>query len=386
MRIGYLFRGHLADVKLDRDGNEISTPDGNATYSWSIEHEAHRRGYKLIPLGENLDEPFVADMGYEAFAAFSKDKRGKSFERMLRRGWTHLTDKSFPDIDLVLVEWRWPIPGRNTLQDIHSPLYQTDLERQSEVLEHYAEAGTPIVVWDLDHKLSETDIEAYSLAGIDFRVIETSSTAPSRGRVSVEPPTVTADLLQHDIDERMPSHHIGYIGSRYERDETIDHWIKAITPPNTHRAKFWGKWTPEDEVSLRWPGITFSGRIGVKGFREAYSRVAVVPLLAKRSYYETGFITPRPWEAVLFGSIPVGLDGHLGVDRYVDRVVRTPEELLEYATWVRTMSPLRRRVLREESAHRLSVADVRNFWDVLEGLVGDAKAATDVTEERTEHV
>lgn len=368
MRIGYLFRGFLADVKLGPDLEEVSAPDGNATYSWCIEHEFNRRGHRVIPLGTNLDAPAAMTMGEDIFSAFSKRKRLASYERMLRRGWTHLSDRRFPELDAVIVEWRWPIPGRNTPADRNLPAYQNDLERQEDVLREYSNRGTPIIVWDLDHKLPEEEERRWG-----FDVIETA-VLPLRDHVRIEPPCVTSELLQFDIDERMPSHHLGYIGSRYERDETIDHWISPIAPANTHRVKFWGKWEPATEVRQRWPGITFADRIGVRGFREAYSRVAVVPLLAKPSYYASGFITPRAAEAVMFGSIPIGLAGHFGIGDYVVCDVPNPQALLEDATWIRTMSPIRRRVLREEAAHTLYRTDVRGFADVIEGLVGEAGA------------
>lgn len=386
MRIGYLFRGYLADVKMDKAGQEVSTPDGNATYSWSIEHECHRRGYHLIPLGPNLDAPAVLREGEAAFAAFSQKKRVSSYERMIRGGWARLSDLGFPELDLLLVEWRWPIPGRNTPDDRGRPDFQPDLDRQTEVIRHYSDAGVPIVVWDLDHKFTIDDAEQWEDR---VKVIETATRPRQRSIVPatrVEPPTVTADLLQHRMVDRMPTHHFGYIGSRYERDETIDEWIRPITPPGTHRAKFWGKWEPAEDVRQRWPGITFAGRIGVRGFYDAYSRVAVVPLLAKESYYRTGFITPRPWEAILFGTVPVGLACHNDVGQYVPHVARDPEDLLLYAKQVRSLSPVRREVLREEAAHRLSHMDVRNFVDVLERLAGNStgteRATEDVQEER----
>src|SRR5690242_12155396 len=124
MRIGYLFRGFLGDVKMDEAGSELSTPDGNATYSWSIEHECNKRGYRLIPLGPNLDAPAAARLDEDLFAAFSRGKRARSYERMLRHGWARLSDRLLPDLDLVLAEWRWPIPGRNTPDDRGKPGYQ----------------------------------------------------------------------------------------------------------------------------------------------------------------------------------------------------------------------------------------------------------------------
>jgi hypothetical protein len=368
LRIGYLFRGFLADVKLGPDLSEVSTPDGNATYSWCIEHELNRRRHQLIPLGTNMDAPGAMTMGEDIFCAFSREKRIASYERMLRRGWTRLSDRRFPELDAVIIEWRWPIPGRNTPEDRGLVGYQNDLERQLDVLREYSSRGTPIIVWDLDHKLTEEDERHWG-----FDVIETA-VIPRRDHVRVDPPCVTSELLQFDIDECMPSHHLGYIGSRYERDETIDRWISPIAPANTHRVKFWGKWEPADEVRARWPGVSFSGRIGVRGFRDAYSRVAAVPLLAKQSYYDCGFVTPRAAEAVMFGSVPIGLGCHTGIQDYVPFVAGRPEALIEQAVAYRTMSPIRRRVLREEAAHILYRTDVRGFADVIEGLVGEAGA------------
>lgn len=374
MRIGYCFHGFLGDVKLDSHGNELSTPDGNATYSWSIEDAAHTRKWQVIPLGENRDAPAAKNLGAALFSAFSQQRRAASYERMLRRGWTKDSDRKFPELDLVLIEWRFPIPGRNTPDMKGKPGYQRDLERQREVIDHYGARGVPIVIWDLDHKLTEDEEARLSSSPANIRGVLETSVSPRRqvlNRFRVEPPIRAADLLQHPIDRRTPTHHLGYIGSRYERDDVIDEWIGPIARPNTHRVKFWGKWEPADEVRARWPGVTFSGRIGVKDFRAAYSRVAACPLLAKRSYLETGFITPRPWEAVLFGSVPIGLHGHLGVEQYVGSgmVARDAEHLYELASWLRNMSPMRREAAREEAAHTLSRCDARGFLDVLEGLV-----------------
>lgn len=366
MRIGYLFNGYLTDKKLDENGLEVSTPDGNATYSWSIEWECHKRGWKLIPLGRNLDEHSVCFMGENAFAAFSQQRRLKSYERMLANGWVKAYDRLFPDLDVVLIEWRWPIPGRNTEADKGSLNYSPDLARQTEVLHYYRNKGVPIIVWDLDHKVQKEDEGKWRLD----KIIETS-VVPRKilfNRYRVEPPIIVDQLLQHKIDDRLPLAYLGYIGSRYERDETIDKWIKPIAPKNTHRIKFWGKWEPLSELQTRWPGVNFNGRIGVCGFREAYSRVAMVPLLAKQSYYECGFVTPRIWEAILFGSIPIGLSEHQGIDQYVQHVATDATDLFEKASYMRNIASFRRELYREEAANKVKHMDVRNFVDVIENL------------------
>ncbi len=368
MRIGYCFRGYLADVKLDAHGDEVSAPDGNATYSWTIEDECERRRHQMIPLGPNLDAPAASLLGAAAFGAFSGRRRALSYERMLRRGWTKGSDRKFPQIDLLLLEWRWPIPGKNTTQDIGRTWYQNDLTRQEEVLRHYTDRGVPVVAWDLDQKMTPDDEKRWGIS----RIIETSVSAPMRTNCHrVEPPCRADDLLQHPIDRRIPHYHIGYVGSRYERDDVIDEWISPIAKVNnSHRIRFWGKWEPAAEVAERWPGVSFCDRIGAKDLRDAYSRVAIVPLLGKRRYLETGFVTPRPWEAVLFGSVPVGLGCHLGVEDYVGSgmVAKDPQHLMELASWLRNMSPIRREAAREEAAHKLYKCDARNFLDTLEAL------------------
>lgn len=384
MRIGYHFRGYLGDIKINSFGEEVSTPDGNATYSWSIEHECNRRGYKLYPLGKNLDAYGASAYGAELFASFSKHYRVLSYERMLRQGWTRFTDKTFPELDLVILEWRWPIPGRNTPEDRSKPGYQDDLERQWDIIEHYGNKQVPLIIWDLDHKFTEKDYLQLKNDFNNVHVIETS-VKPKSWATRVEPPIVYSSLLESDIDERLPKYSLGYIGSRYERDEIIDKWIKPIIKPNSHFIKFWGKWEPRQEVEERWPGIIFGERIGVKGFKDAYSRTAMVPLLAKQSYFDSGFVTPRIWEAIIFGSVPIGISDHFGIEQYCEYVAKTPEDLLEISKWARNLSPLRRRVLREDAAHRLLHMDVKKFIDTIEGLVGATAAdKTDVVVEQTD--
>lgn len=375
MRIGYHFHGFLGDVKLGPDGQEISTPDGNATYSWSIVHAARQRGWSVIPLGKCLDEPAAAKFGSDLFSAFSQQKRIKVFEHMLTQGWCRMSDINFPEVDLVLLEWRWPIPGRNTPEDRGTPGFQGDLDRQNELIELYSKIKVPIIIWDLDQKITIED--EVRLRSKVLAIIETCSVDQKKHiipRFRVEPPFIVNDLLQFEGSEwnfPRPYWNLGYIGSRYERDESIDHWIcpTKSRSKNSLRVKFWGKWEPSEEVESRWPGITFANRIGVRSFHEAYSSCSAVPLLAKESYYRSGFITPRPWEAILFGSIPIGLQGHLGIERYCYCVAQDHEDLMQKAIHLKNISHLRRNIIREEIAHNLRFVDARFFLDKLEEII-----------------
>jgi hypothetical protein len=62
-----------------------------------------------------------------------------------------------PELDVLVLEWRWPLPGRNT-SDCGMPGHMCDLHRQAELVEHFTLGrGTPTVVWDLDQLLPAVD-------------------------------------------------------------------------------------------------------------------------------------------------------------------------------------------------------------------------------------
>jgi len=148
MRFGMSLWGFLADRKM-KDGVEVSTPDGNVTYSWSILHEAQQRGWETYLLQEDRDKEFVKSV--YSFISFSPELRDDAYNNCHQTNGTDL-----PDLDVILIEWRWPIPGRNCeIGDDQD--FQPDLERQTEILEHYKNKKTRIVIWDLDHKLTLED-------------------------------------------------------------------------------------------------------------------------------------------------------------------------------------------------------------------------------------
>lgn len=392
LRIGYSFWGFLGDRKIGRDGSEVSTPDGNATYSWSIVWEAMKRGHLVIPLQQERDRHGIEMYGTTLFRAFSQKKRERAYEHLAFKGlgrtdqicWRDGSGQmgAFPELDVLLVEWRFPIPGRNTPDAKSSPWYQPDLERQTELLSHYKTHSpkTKIILWDLDHKLEAWDVVSW----LPDAVFETSvkpkkdpigSIEPGLNvkfelnRIRVEPPFVIDDLLQHPTKEPT-GHHMAYVGSRYERDDVIDEWIKPYAAKHPGRVAFHGKWEPKDELSVRWPGIVFHDRIGVTGFYDAYSAAGCVPLLAKRSYMETGFITPRPWEATLFGSLPIGLKGHVSVEDYCHYVAQSPSNLEFISLELKTLTQKQRHEEREYIAHKLWFMDASRFINKIEAVVG----------------
>jgi hypothetical protein len=362
MRLGYSFWGFLGDMKLDKNGNPFSSPDGNASYSWSIIWGAQQRGWDVFSMQQDRDVPGYMIYDFRNFSAFCQKER---LEAWLQTGDTFGQD--LPDLDVLLVEWRWPIAGRNCGVSKTDPMYQPDLDRQTQLLEHYSQMGTRIILWDLDHKLSVED----ELAWPDATIFETS-VAPrrlTRERVRVEPPILVDRLLDLPTLPHDPARKLVYVGNRYERDDVIDEFIVPVSNKFPSQVEFWGNWTKEptaSECRRMWPNISYNGRVTTKEFRRVLSDAVACPLLAKRSYLETGFITPRPWEALMFGTIPIGLSSHLGIDDYVLFKVKDARELGELVLDLSRSDLSRRDMLRRKNVDLIAHMDVRNFLNKIE--------------------
>lgn len=389
VRLGYSFWGFLADRKVE-GGAEVSTPDGNAAYSWSILWEAQRRGWTTYLMQRNRDrELYSLTDGRGMFDAFSPQKRAQAYHGARR---TVDVGDPFPELDVLLLEWRFPILGRNCdLAPVdsaaaravagtdRSPAYrydparhQPDLGRQLSLIEHYA-GKIPIVVWDLDHKLTleeERKMAEWFRLG-PAAIFETSFQPREQvwKRTRVEPPTVVADLLQHPTLPADPARKLVYVGSRYERDDVIDEWIDPVAARFPGQVFFYGKW-PADSAT-RWPGIVFKDRIGMGGFRAAYGAAVACPLLAKRSYMKTGFVTPRLWEALLFGTLPIGLASHNEIGRYLDTamIARDGGDMAHLVRWLSDVETSTRDRWRRRAIERLEFMDARHFVNALERVL-----------------
>jgi hypothetical protein len=363
LRLGYSFWGFLGDVKFDPAGQPLSTPDGNASYSWSILHEAQRRGWRTHLMMPDRDRPAWAQRGADVFSSFSRDMRASAYSSAWRKGDGRVF---LPELDVLLVEWRFPIPGRNVGPGANQP----DLEIQSRLLEHYKSRGTRVVLWDLDHKLTGLD-EAWW----DPDAVFETSVAPrelTRKRVRVEPPFVTGELLQHPTLPSDPWRELVYVGSRYERDDVITQYVGPVAARRPGRVEFHGNWLRDLQACERlWPGVKFHDRVTMADFRRVYGSAVACPLLAKRSYMETGFITPRIWEALLFGTIPVGFTEHRGIREYLpdELVVGSSGELGAVADRLLFMTREKRDELRRSLVERIEFMDARHFVDRVQEVV-----------------
>lgn len=196
MRVGYSFWGFIGPGILD-------TPDGGRSHRGTLIRGLLDRGHELVLLQPDRDER----------------EAGRPHELASFLSW----HDGLPEIDLLWLEWRWTIPGRNTPADRGRPGFTPDLDRQRELIDHYTlGAGTPTLIWDKDLQLDMDDPVA---RGANVLVAE-PALYPRRGAHRLLFPVADA-VLDQALAEPSPCFGHGttdliYVGNQYDREHVFD--------------------------------------------------------------------------------------------------------------------------------------------------------------------
>lgn len=360
MNIGYGFWGFLGDKKFNKEGKEISTPDGNAFYSWSILSGLQKKEHDVFALMPDRDEPGIKLLGTDLFNAFASDTRFNSYCEMqdylteedmedVINGKLALEEIELTELDAVIWEWRMPIPGRNTQEMMGKPDFQPDLLLQDLYLSYFKRNHVPVYAFDLDYKLTKEDIIKYNINGV-LELGNKWTTDPER-ICKAKWTVIPFDYkFINDFEIKEPTENIVYIGNRYERDWCIDKYI----PEDLEGVTVHGNWLEGNRDSAnKWPKINFAKRLQLSEMYEAYSKAAVTPLFAKEDYCKYSFMTARIVEAVLYGCLPLLIDEFTGSYSYITDTdlietitVKNKEELESKAIYYRTHPKERETLIR----------------------------------------
>ena len=275
----------------------------------------------------------------------------------------------FPELTHLYLEWRFPIPGRNTIDAKWSSNYMNDLERQWEILEHYLKnTDCKISIQDVDHKMTEEEeLKLIELANWDKSRIKLFETAlkPKAwrhlDRLWANVPFDIERLKEHWLprvkapyktwqtnnDILDPSKILSYIGNNYEREEVIKRvlnpltWVE-ITPEHPlwdvldwreilSFVDFYWNWTkyPEKIKALRedwtFTNMNYHNRVTKEAMDYIYSNSLAVPLFAKQSYLDNWFMTPRYLEVINAGWIVIWMWDFYWIEKFVQ-----PEMIIRY--------------------------------------------------------
>lgn len=313
MKIGYSFWGFLGDVKLNSKGEEISTPDGNAFYSWSIIKAFQDIGIKVQQIFPDRDISGFIDRDGHIFDSWGEADRKAAYKTTCSVVYNFLDLKRL-DYDsvkfiwnlhkvyecaFILHEWRMEIKGRNSLDSVSSDNWQPDLFLQNCLIKYCNEYSIPMIIFDLDYKLEESEVDKVNSCAIAELGDKWHGKAK---RVNI--PFGFDIINEFDLKSKFDNDLI-YIGNRYERDWCIDKYIDNADC----RVKVHGNWNEGGRDSAeRWPNINFGHRLQTSEMRDAYSSSATTILLAKDEYCKYHFMTARIIEAIFYGSLPLFIE------------------------------------------------------------------------------
>lgn len=281
MRIGYSFWGFLGPGITD-------TPDGGRSHRRTLVDGLRAAGHQIVFLQRNRD---LIEAGTDLRAHYL---------------WA---ETDLPDLDALFLEWRWPIPGRNTLP-CGQPNHTCDLHRQQQLIDHYTARGVRTIIWDKDQQLAPDD----PLRGHPAVTVCTPALYPPAGTHSLLFPVADIVLDRFDpaplVRGRRPWPLV-YVGNQYDRDMAFDSYFAPAARHLSHQVA--GKWSKTD----RWPHVKFLGRIPFCQVEQVYREGLTTLLLLPERYARTGQMTQRLFEAILAGCLPLAPTTIRGIERYV---------------------------------------------------------------------
>ncbi|MEV4055161.1 hypothetical protein AB0J55_28505 [Amycolatopsis sp. NPDC049688] len=269
VKIGYSFWGFLGPGIRD-------TPDGGRSHRRVLIDGLRERGHQLVFLQPDRDY-------LEAGLDLSPHYR-----------W----DVGLPDIDILFLEWRWPIPGRNTTW-CGAVGHTCDLHRQQQLLDHYTrDRGIRTILWDKDRTLPADD----PLRSTPNVIVCEAALHPTPGAVSLLFPVADHALDTADpvaLASRARDLPLVYVGNQYDRDDAFTAFFAPAAARHDHLVA--GKWPRTDS----WPGVRFVGRVPFDEVAEIHGRALCTMLLLPQRYAQAGQMTQRLPEAVLAGCLPL---------------------------------------------------------------------------------
>lgn len=337
--IGYSFWGFLGTGITD-------TPDGGRSHRRVLVDGLRDSGHEIVFMQANRDRDEVGH-----------DLTG-----------TYRWDGGLPDVDVLFLEWRWPIPGRNTTR-CGSPGHTCDLHRQQQLLDHYTAHGVPTLLWDKDRQLRPDDL----LRHVRNVVVCEPALYPSPGAVSLLFPVADtalqcADSLALTAAPRdLP---LLYVGNQYDRDDALDRYFAPAARRYPHIIA--GKW-PRTE---RWPELNFWGRIPFPGVATLYQRAVATVLLLPERYARVGHMTQRLFEAVLAGCLPLTPVTIRSADRLIppELHIIDGDDAREKIGMLMTMAPARRAEVLDVCLQCLDLFRLSRQLDTIEHAVAGLSA------------
>jgi len=357
----YFYWGFLGDVKYKPNGEIGSFPDGNAFYSWSIISELQKQG-KNVYIIEDRDKIGYEKLQDNLFNSFAKKQRLNCYKNL------KIFNKNIK-LDYAILEFRWPIPGRNTKDVKGQDIWQPDLEYFQNCVKFCNDNNIPFVVFDLDYKIKNSDIKKY---GIKY-IIELGDKWKNSNKVKsakVQIPFDFSVINEKPIKANNIINDCVYVGSRYERD-----WCLHYLPEKT---VVHGNWLEpgHGDSANEFPHLDFRKRVSASEIFKPYNDSLVTVLLAKKEYCKKHFMTARIQESVFYGLVPLFIKeyGNDTIKQYAGKYwkllkVKSRDDVKNVIQLLKNDLQLRKEIIQYLRKH-LRFMDSKFFINDIEELLG----------------
>lgn len=407
-KCGYSYWGYLGDVKFDKKGEVVSTPDGNAFYSWCIIRELQKRGYEVIQIMpdrdakgfELLDDVLFSSwlmvertkaytgtkkISYENmdFTRYTKFYQKQKAVTMIKELIMSYIDENCADMEFILHEYRMLIPGRNDIESISNENWQPDYLIQQCLFEYCCKMHKKLILFDLDYKM---DFGVYhnlknngcqvTVFDLGTKWIQYSELMLMSTDVSVKQVFIPFDFdnINYFDTHGKRTYNLTYIGNRYERDWCIDKYISGALSG----CIIYGNWLEGGrDTRERWPNLCFGERIQTKDMRYLYCDSVSTILLAKEEYCKHDFMTARIIEAIFYGTVPLFIEeyGEETIKRYAGDYADflTVRNSLDVCNKIETLRNMSKgawiNIIIEYMRDRLKFMDVKYFVNTIEEVI-----------------
>ena len=272
VKIGFSFWGFCENIKKSRIAN---TPDGLRYCRPLIVDEMIGRGHNVYALQQQRELEPYAGLIY--------------------------SEGSLPELDVLFVEWRWP-----TYKNSGSKKFEPDLDRQSEILDHY-HGNIPVIIWDTDLKLSPIDERRWPKAIIADPSIDPVHLTRPRHRLNY------CTDFNPLYDLRGTKLEYGYVGNNYERQHMFKKYISAPAlqlRQSGIQTKVFGNWLqasperPHPSLLIKDnPYVAFCDRVGFTESMSIQNLFLCTTHITKDMYAKRGFVPPRYLESLMCRTI-----------------------------------------------------------------------------------
>lgn len=345
----------------------VDTPTWINCYLHFLILRAKELWHEIYALQKDLDLP------NKVFLNYYPDERSEAYDYIKK------SPVDLPELDHVYIEWRFTIPGRNTIEDKWKEWYHNDLERQWEIIEHYIKnTEATLYIIDYDYKMTDEDekrihdleVEKYWKHWVKVVLAEP---ALKRKKFIYErefyPMIFDLEKMKENWLKRLkkpfewnwvnwdaldPNFLMNYIWNNYERNDVIERVLEPIKnvvvdENNPLYKAVWNKrylelfnfywnWTkyPDTLSSIKlnenspMKYCNYHNRVTKEMTNYLYSNCLFTIQFAKQNYMDHWFITHRIVEVANAGWIAIWLWDFYWIENFIQKeLIITEDNSLE---------------------------------------------------------